>query len=312
MNRIAGLLLASLLLAGCSGDGTNPFDGDPVEETEDDNENTIPETLSKNMHAAIYDPENETLQLHLTALDETPRIASYTRTPSLDVGPYQAYTAQDDPLDRHFTALFGQSQDPQQSVRAGVAGDGGQFNRYWAGGHYERDGDFLPPESTPTSGLVSYAGQYTGVTNLRNLGGNLLPIPADVDPALHPRQTARTQGQIFINADFADNAVNGSVYNREFVDFGTALPDIVLVEGVIDENGEFFGQVEYDGQVGTPDIGDFGGIFGGEDAGAIGGIIALTEFDDDIYDLENENEIGVFVLTRCGLPNDDPICDNVN
>ena len=76
---------------------------------------------------------------------------------------------------------------------------------------------------------------------------------------------------------------------------------------IIDENGEFFGDVEMSGEVGS-DVGDYGGIFGGNGATSVAGIVSVSDHIDDV---ENEQEYGVFVLTQCGQPNDAAVCDIV-
>ena len=303
-------LLAAL--AAC-GDG-NPFDtpagGGAPGEIPDGSTNGIPEALAGNLQSASYNPAAGTLQLELTSLDAGPRVASYVRTPGLDIGNYQAFTFQDDPLDRHFTALVAESTDPTNSVQAGAVSDGGQFNRFFSGAFYQRTGAYDPPGGVANpSGLVSYAGNYAGVTNLDAPGGpNLLPPPGGASASVLPAQSARTAGQIFLNVDFADDSVNGNVSGRTLVDTATALPTIVLVEGNIAADGTFLGNVEYDGDP-TRSIGSFGGVFGGTDAAAVGGVISLDQFFDDAGIANNaERERGVFVLIQCGQPGDDPAC----
>jgi len=312
------LSIALLAALAACGDG-NPFDQvAPGNEGQapDGNTNGIPESLAGNLQSSTYDPGTGTLRLVLTSLDAAPRIATYTRTMGLDIvspttgARYQAFTQQDDSLDRHFTALVAESADPGNSVQAGVVSDGGQFNRFFSGGFYQRDGVYDPPGGIGSpSGLVSYAGHYAGVTNIDSPGGpNLLPPPAGADPSTLPAQSSRTQGEIFLNVDFADNAVNGGVANRTLVDSATALPDIVLVDGNIAGDGTFLGTVEYGGDP-TRSIGDFGGIFGGTNAAAVGGVVSLNEFFDDSNIANNaERERGVFVLIQCGQPGDDPAC----
>lgn len=266
----------------------------------------IPDALKESLTSATYNPAGGgTLVLNMQALDSSQLNQPYVRNASLDVGPYQAFTYQDDPLDRHFTALVAQVG----SVRAGTVADGGQFNRYYRGGFYERDGGFTPPT---TSGLVSYAGTYAAVTNGAAPGADLLPVTGPVvDSSRLPRQTARIQGNIFLNVDFADNAVNGNIIDRTLVDYGVALPDIVLVPTEIAANGTFSGTTEYADQTVN---GDYGGIFGGANAGAVGGIVALDNFDGpgDPLGYVDEEEHGTFVLIQCGMPGDAPICPNVN
>lgn len=304
------LSIALMAALTACGDG-NPFDDNSNGEDggiPDGSTNDIPESLASNLQTATYDPATGMLQLHLTSLDASPIIASYVRTPGLDVGGYEAYTVQDDPLDRHFTAMVAQS--PDGTVRAGVVSDGGQFNRFYSGGFYERTGAYQPPSvSGPTTGLVSYAGNYAGVTNLNAPGGpELLPPPGGADPSILPAQSARTQGQIFLNVDFGNNAVNGNINSRTLVDAGTALPTVVLVDGAIAGDGTFLGKIEYDGDP-TLQIGDFGGIFGGANAASVGGIVSLDQFFDDTSIAQGaERERGVFVLVQCGQPGDDPAC----
>lgn len=265
----------------------------------------IPDALKESLTSATYNPAGAgTLVLNMAALDTTHNPAGYVRNAALDIGPYRAFTQQDDPLDRHFTALVAQVG----SVRAGVVADGGQFNRYYRGGFYERDGAFTPPT---VSGLVSYAGTYAGVTNVGAPGADLLPIPIPVDSSREPRQSARIQGDIFLNVDFSDNVVNGNIINRTMVDYATALPNVVLIAAPIDENGTFVGTTEYADQTIN---GDYGGIFGGADAAAVGGVVALNSFDGpgDTLGFTEEEEHGTFVLIQCGMPGDAAICPNVN
>ncbi|AXI53983.1 thymidylate synthase [Sulfitobacter sp. JL08] len=304
-------LLAAL--AAC-GDG-NPFDTPPPGsgapgEIPDDSTNGIPEVLAGNLQSAIYNPADGTLQLELTSLDAGTLIAPYVRTPGLDIGNYQAFTYQQDWANRHFTALVAESTDPGTSVKAGAVSDGGQFNRFFSGAFYQRTGAYDPPGGVASpSGLVTYAGNYAGVTNLEAPGGpNLLPPPVGAVLSDLPAQSARTTGQIFLNVDFTDDSVNGNVSGRTLVDTATALPTIVLVEGNIAADGTFLGNVEYDGDP-SRSIGAFGGVFGGTDAAAVGGVISLDQFFDDAGIANGtERERGVFVLIQCGKPGDDPAC----
>lgn len=301
MKRITASLLCVAALAACtdgSGSGSIGSTG------ELDN---VPDDLKRNVQAVSYNPNNETLTLRLNGLDGGPQDLVYTRNASLDVDGYEAYTYQDDPLDRHFTALMAESNDG--SVIAGAVADGGQFNRYFSGGFYQRSGRYDPP--TGTSGLVSYAGSYAGVTNLDAAGDDLLPVPDGTDPAILPAQSARVEGDIFLNVSFNDNAVNGAVYNRRFVDDQRiTLPDVVLINTTIDEEGVFYGEAEFDGTING--IGNYGGIFGGTDAAAVGGTVVLEDIDNNIYGWTGDEEIGVFVLTQCGQTGDADQCDDVN
>lgn len=267
-------------------------------------DNPIPGSLAKNLHKISYNPDAGTLTVEMSTLDAPNTIASYTRDPALDVAGYTAYSAQDDPLDRMFIALVAASD--RRTVQAGAVSDGGQFNRFFNGGYYERTG----PHSIPTTtGLVSYAGRYAGITNLNEPGGaNLLPTPPGTPPEAIPGQARRTQGDIFLNVSFSDDTINGAIYNRQFVG-GPALESITLTSGPIDANGEFLGEVEFSGDPEYGSIGTYGGIFGGTDASDVAGVIYL---DDLIRDQDFDNEVGIFVLPRCGTVGASAICDAVS
>ena len=193
-------------------------------------------------------------------------------------------------------------------MRSGVIGDGGQFNRVLQGVYYERDGDFDAPDigTGPAAGQVSYAGNYAGLTNI----GSTIPTPG-VDPSLWPSEPVRISGEIFLNANFSDMAVNGAIYNRQLLPATPAdLPDLALIITDIGTDGSFSGDVEYVGDINNT-IGTYAGIFGGTDAASVGGGINLEEFDNDLLAMDNELESGFFVLTQCGQPGAPPVCTNV-
>jgi hypothetical protein len=302
-------LWALVLLAGCGGNPIENPGGGGGGGGGGENELPIPESLARNITGAAYDADAETLELQISGLDTTPIVATYTRIAKLDLPGYQAFKVQEDALDRMFIALAAESQDG--SVRAVTAADGGQFNRYFAGGYYERDGGFDRPAigTGPAAGQVSYAGDYAAVTNIGAPGNpDVIPVPPGTDPSVIPEQPARVSGDIFLNANFADNLVNGSIYNRVLVDGGFQLADVVLLPADITADGTFSGTAEgripNENEVG----GTYGGVFGGTDSASVAGVVALTEFEDDF---DNEQEHGVFVLTQCGLPGDAKICDTV-
>jgi hypothetical protein len=334
MIKFPTFLLAACLLAACSGNPFTVTEEGTGEETVTPEDipatpeaptvaNPIPASLALNLQAATYNADAGTLVLRLSSLDAGVLDTTYQRTPALDRPGYLAFTVQDDPLDRHVTAMVARSSDPQASVQAGVASDGGQFNTFFSGGFYQRNADFTPPAPGPDGGLVSYAGTYAGVTNVNAPGTELLDPAPVTDTALLPAQSAQTTGTIFLNVDFSNNAVNGAIFDRVFAQYGTTLPngrpndlpDVVLRVADIAPDGTFIGDlVQYRG-VTDGDIGDYGGIFGGTEAAAVGGVVALTEFDGqgNPLGLEAEREVGVFVLSRCGVAGSDPVlCANAN
>ena len=287
-------IAASVALSACGGDGTNPFtpdDGseDPV---------VVPEALSGDLTAFSYDPVAKTLSIDGVSLDNTPYSAVYRRRPGLDVDGYEAYTAQEGSLQRHYTAYVQEIDN----TRAAIVVSGGQFSYYFGGSSYGRDGDFNPPTTTQAGGLVSYAGNYVGLLNISGDGGDLLPVDPGTADDVRPRQAAEVTGSILINADFADNSVNGVVYDRTNVDTGTSLSNLDLVPTTIETNGSFTGEAAQD-LVGR---GTYGGIFGGTEASAVAGTLFVENHIDGI---ENEAEFGLFVLPKCGTPNADALCD---
>ncbi|PYC48856.1 hypothetical protein DI396_01840 [Litorivita pollutaquae] len=301
MIKFAGSLLAVLAVAGCAaGSGTNPFSTESEAEIIDKaEESTIPEELANNLEAASYSEAGGTPTLQVyTTLDGAALIDTYTRTPSLDVGPYIAFTKQQTNLQRHFTGFAKISDDPDGTVRAMVAGDGGQFGTFYAGGAYERTGDYVRPDS----GLVSYTGRYVAVTNL---SGNSVVFGGAVPDDLRADQSARLEGTILINADFNQGIVNGGITDRIFTDYPTyvGIPRLDLDAAPIDENGEFFGTTSVDQQ----EKGNWGGIFGGDGATAVAGVVQASNWGGDTT-LENEEEHGIFVLSRCGVTGEGALC----
>lgn len=300
-------LIAGLAACG-GGTGNNPINGGGGGGDGETTQNDIPEELARNLQRINYNADTDTLIVEISSLDSGDGEATYDRNPALDVPGYSAFTLQDDPLDRMFIALVAASTDG--SVQAGVVGDGGQFNRYFSGGFYERTG----PYSQPTTGQVSYAGAYAGITNLPAAGDNLLDPPPGTDPSLLPREPRITVGTAFLNVSFGDNSVNGAIFDRSFVDDGSTLPDVALIETELDSNGEFLGTVEFSGRPDEGEIGSFGGILGGEGATSVAGVIYLDSIyvSDDPRNSGFENEVGVFVLPQCGTPGAPSICDDLN
>jgi hypothetical protein len=304
MFRVAAPALFLALLAACT-DGTNSGNIGSGQELSD-----IPDTLTKNVSAVSYDAGRETITLRLAGLDGGAIDLNYTRRTALDIGHYQAYTYQDDALDRHFTVLAAESNDGR--ISAGVTADGGQFNRYFGGGFYQRTGTFDAPPAA--SGQVEYAGDYAGITNLDTdssaPGYDLLPVPAGTDPAIMPAQGARVSGRILIDVNFNEGLMNGAIFDRVFVDdTSVALPDLALLSTGIAEDGSFFGNIEFRGSLNN-DIGDYGGMFAGANSSSVGGILFLSDVDNNVYGWTGDEEVGVFVLTQCGQTGEDAtLCD---
>lgn len=305
MKRFWPIALTAILLSAC-GDGNpfTPIDGGGEGEP---GGSTIPEELLGNLESVTYDPATQTLIVRGMEFDDTPYEAVYVRKPGLDRAGYEAYTSQDGSLDRHNTAYVKQND----GTFAGIVMAGGQFQQVFSGSTYGRDGAYDPPTVGPDSGLATYAGRYVGLLNASGDGGDLLPVTPGTPTSPLPVQAAELTGDVVITADFADNAVAGVVYNRVVVDGfdgiaggAVAVEDVALRSTAIQADGTFSGEAVQNAN--TTVVGTYGGIFGGEDASTVAGVLR-TENHIDL--VTGELEVGTFVLIQCGLPGEDPICN---
>ena len=328
MIRYSLALAALLALAACDND--NPFlaaGADTPVDTPPDEESPVtdagvPEFLANNLTAISYDPANNTLSVDMYALDRNDLdvpLEGYTRNLALEADApagYQVYSYQDDALDRMFVAIVARS--PDGSVEGAIVVDGGQFTKFFGGGYYGRvSGDYDPGQASNDTGLVSYAGNYAGLSNFDADGDELLPPAGSPDPSILPSQPAQITGEIFLNVDFDDNSVNGGIYNRSFTNLAPAieaalgspnLEDIFIIPTAITNDGTFFGEGNVVDDEQNP-IGSAGGVFGGTDSAGLAGTVRL---DGDFIDgLENEAEYGVFVLVQCGQAGDAALCDSI-
>lgn len=336
MKHAAGSLLLCALLMACGSSGTNPFTPEVDTGTGGDTGNGNLDTTGGNTAEEIeevrsavvgdigsltFDPATQTLTVTGLTLDDTPLAATYRRRAALDRDGYLAFTAQDDPLDRHITAFVRQSDDG--FARGAVASSGAVRNRIFGGAVFERSGTYSAPDVTATTGLVSYTGSYVAVTNLSTTTGtDLLAVNPGIDPDIAPGQALTVSGDVLLQADFADSRIEGNIYDRVLTQTGTTLPSVVLIATGISDSGTFEGTtIEYEagdfpGQavIGL-DIGDYAGILAGENATSVAGGVSLTEFDGPgnvILGLENETEYGVFVLDLCTAASADPTCNGLN
>ncbi|AHD00402.1 hypothetical protein [Leisingera methylohalidivorans] len=288
-------------LSACS--GGNPFvteDDDPTDAT-----GTIPEALANDVDSVSYDADNQTLTVTGVGLDETPFTATYVRKPALDRVGYEAYTVQDNALTEHSTAYV-------REVEGGFATvvvTGGQFGFYQGGTTYGRNGRYSAPNTEQgAGGIVSYAGTYVGLLNIDGDGGDLIDPTNGTDPTILPGQAAEVTGDVFINADFSDNRVKGTVYNRRITDQpGTAVETLNLDPTAIASDGSFNGQAS----IANIGVGEYGGVFAGTDAAAVAGSIHATNHISALSggtgaDIE---EYGVFVLGSCDGASPDPVCN---
>ncbi|MFS4580242.1 thymidylate synthase [Phaeobacter sp. C3_T13_0] len=308
MKRAMLGLAAVLLLSACGG-GTNPFATDDTTDGDTTTDPIVPEVLASDVDSVAYDADAGTLVITGLSLDDTPFSASYRRRPALDRDGYLAYTAQDSSLDRHVTAYVREIEDGAFAVAVGT---GGQFSYYFAGTNYGRRGDYsAPTEDVASGGLVSYAGTYVGLLNVAGDGGDLLPVTPGTPGDIRPAQTAEVTGDAFINADFGDNVVNGTIYNRQIEPTSAgAVPETLLALDLaptaIADNGTFTGIASQVANGTRTDVGTYGGIFAGTDATSVGGSIFAAEHIETIQGVE---EYGIFVLGQCGTAESSDVCD---
>lgn len=256
---------------------------------------TIPAALVGDLKSVVYDPTAQTLTVNGMTFDGGAATTVYTRNAALDRVGYEAYTAQNSSLDRHFTAYVKE----MDGVKASIVVAGGQFNYYFGGSTYSRSGTY----SAPTSGQVTYIGNYVGLTNRpRNPATDLLTPPAGTTPLNTPRQSAEVTGRVTMTANFNSAAIEGAVTNRVRVDGGVSIDDLELQNGTIASNGTFSGKVTQ-GLIST--VGDYGGIFGGTGATSVAGTLYVK---DHVTGSTNPEEYGAFVLAQCGSANADPAC----
>lgn len=316
MKKITGVCAFALVVGACG--STNPFT--TTSTTTDPGTSTpgaIPATIASDLDSLSYDASSQTLTVTGLTQDGTPLVNQYNHVATSFVNGYETFTAQNDALGRHATAFVAS----REGIQAGMVITGGQFNKFFGGTYYERDGAYEAPVAPEDRFDVTYHGAYAGGLNLVGPETDLLDTPgvdSDVDT---PTQASYVTGLMFVNVDLNDLSVEGEIYNRTAVLQLTpdtdptvpgylALPDIVLVEGVLADDGSFSGNLEVDAEDGGTvglDVGDFAGLIGGPGGITMAGGTYIETFTDDI---ENEIEYGVFVLDLCQVGDTSPICVN--
>lgn len=311
-------VLAATALVGLTACGSgNPFDTTTLADGGPAADSAIPATITSSLVSFAYDPAAETLTLRGLLRDEDVTDVAYTRNAALDEGVYRAFTAQDDPLDQHTTVFVRE----HGSVAGLVAATGGQFTFYSGGVNFTRSGGYdpHPVDDATDTGLVTYTGEYIGLSNLNGPGGDLLPVPAGAGGgSITPAQASVVNGRVFINIGFASGSVAGTINQRVINSgaFGTvALPDLTLVPTQLDASGRFTGGVEIEGT--RRSVGDYAGIVGGTDSEVMaGGIFVEEQFDTTgtLGAVTGEEEYGVFVIGKCGGAFEDasPDCSAVD
>lgn len=308
MDRIFAAMVALAALGACSSGG-NPF-ATPDESTPDDGavvDFVIPEQVAGNLTNFAFNATDETLSITGLQRDGDEVTVDYVRRAALDQGGYQAYTFQDDPLDEHTTVYVRQIGD----VTGTVAVTGGQFGFFTGGTSFQRTGAFdpIPGNQQADTGLVSYSGDYVGLSDVEGQNTDLLPVPGSVN-APRPAQAAVVTGRVFINVEFDTGELSGAIFDRQVTTgnrFDTSatvvpnLPSLLLEPTQLNEDGTFASNVEITTSGGTRRAaGEYAGIIGGPNSEAIAGSLYVEEHFEDALEVTGEEEYGIFVLGRCG------------
>jgi len=308
-------LALCVFIAAC-GNGT-PFNGKVDVDTGTDGstgESAIPEALINDLKSFSYDPASETLSITGITADDSAFTADYRRRPGLDRNGYEAYTAQDGSLDRHVTAYV----KDIDGTRAAIVMTGTQFEQVFSGAAYSSTSYSAPVAAGAQSegGLVTYAGNYVGLLNGPGSDEDLLPVTGGTASDPLSKQAAEVTGKVVLTGDFTDAAVAGIIYDRKVTDYNAAggldpnsadpfkAKNIALDSTAIADDGTFFGTASQ----GNITVGEYGGIFGGLGATEVAGVIH-AEDHIEIGGSGTPIEYGAFVLTQCGQPGEDPICD---
>lgn len=291
MNKFIMASAAAVILSACADEA--PVEVDVIDNGGDpDVEVTNGVVSLGDLTGANFDGSNLTV---IITLDGNNVQQTYDAE-GVNDGGYSEFSQQLSETDRIFTGFGAESSDG--GVQAVVVSDGGQFNRFF-GGAFATQNDY----TAPTSGIINYSGSYIGLVNFPSLD-ELPGEPAEGDSvSAVPSASGQVVGEVIFKADFSDNAVNGSIFNRN-ID-GEDLPEIVLTVGDIAADGSFTGTVEL---LDLTAVGQYGGIFGGDGATSVAGVVRLedgflddpfAEVDEDEDEEESsgfEIEHGIFVL----------------
>jgi hypothetical protein len=322
MKTFTGVCALALVVGACSS-STNPFTATTGTTTPDPGTGTtssaVPAVIANDVDGISYDAAAQTLTVTGLTQDGTPLVNEYRHVATSFVAGYETFTAQNDPLGRHATAFVAS----REGVQAGMVITGGQFNKFFGGTQYSRDGAYEAPVAPEDRFDVTYHGNYAAGVNIQGPVTDLLPTVGLDDSIETSTQAGYIRGLMFVNVDLNDLSVEGQIYNRTRVGQLTPdtdptvlgfqdLPSLVLVEGVLTDDGTFSGNIERDAEDGgTPGlkVGDFAGLIGGPEGVTMAGGTNVTDFLPNVADT-NEIEYGVFVLDLCQAGDTDTICVN--
>ncbi len=258
--RYACVLMATALVAGCSGGGSTGGGG------------TTNPPVVDNSTLGGWTKDAATIAIKMPLADAARLNATYTRDAALDTNGYQAYSYQPAGGGRKFVALVGQAG----SMKVVTALDPGTTTLGYRGGNeYWRADVYTQPLTN--AGTYSYSGSYVGLLNQNAAASGEIAV------------AQRSTGQALITADFTELKVSGAVTGRKVVG-GADLPDIALQSTGISASGTFAGTVNRGGVR----AGDYAGAFGGAGAKDVGVIMVFNPTG-----AEGMSEHGMMVSANC-------------
>lgn len=315
MNKFIFAAMALAGLAACDAvavidDTAPPVTAPPIEEPAPP---PVPTAIAGTLVSVDYQPDADTARISFLVLDGSDVLQQLQRQPDFDVTgggtvfgnravlgtvDYRAFTQQEGPNGRFVTMLVGRS--PDNSLQATLASDGGRLGYFFAGADYRQLGDY----TKPATGLATYRGTYAGLLNIK-IQDSYVNVDTNLPQIAQAARPTRTVGDAVLYADFADNAVEGLIFNRVEEQGLYPLKDVILRNTRVDETGSFTGDAQQRDAADNPElqtIGAYGGVFGGTQAGSVAGGMNISDFEPDDPLLE---ENGIFILT-CEAPN--PVC----
>ena len=268
MRYLAGAAGLAALLSACGyDDATAPPAGGAT---------TRLEQLSGEITSARYDPDTDTVIITGAPYDDGNLDGVYVRDPALDLNGFQAF--RNNPAGFSPYIAYWRSS-ATGATQAGVVRNADYFDLGYGGSIYRRDAT----TTIPRQGLASYTADYVGLIAFENASG-----------------LERTQGDVRMEVDFADERMRGFVTNRVNLSTGDAMLNVVLNDSTFANGHATNGTaVSRDGAGETVESGRYEALFGGVDAAEVVGVFVLSSTVDRgaLTDLR-ARETGIFIGTR--------------
>lgn len=218
-----------------------------------------------------YDADTDEIIVEAIPFDDDAFEGRYARTPGLDRGNFEAYTAT-----RGFdtyVAFFDTSTSG--SVSATIVNSNAYADHGYFGAGYTRESTVALPSSTQRA---FYSGDYVGLRTNGEGAGEMDTITGDIR----------------FEADFSDAVVRGQIVNRVVVlnETGTGAGNTITLANTSlnTENGTFKGQAG-EAAGGLDGAGTYEGVIGGPNGEEVAGVVILTT-------QANLRETGAFIAEQ--------------